>query len=235
MNPQFITHLIELRKRLIYSLCGIIVIFALLFPWANELYNIIALPLRKFLPPSSQIIATDIIAPFLVPMKLTAILAFALSLPYTIYQLWKFIAPGLYQHERKLASLIITVGMLLFIIGILFCYFVALPALFNFTLNFKSSQISLMADMAKYMNLVLSLFMVFGIAFEMPLITFVLIKLNIISLNTAKSSRKYVFLLAFIISAIVTPPDIISQIILAIPLYLLYELGLLAAKLLVKK
>lgn len=229
-----IKHLIELRKRLILSTIGFVIILLCLMPFANNIYLILATPINKYLPTNTQLIATDITAPFFVPIKLTAILAFAISLPNTVYQLWKFAAPGLYKSERKIIISLIMSSIILFIVGILFCYFAVLPALFHFISGFKSSQITMLTDIDKYLSFMLSMFMIFGIAFETPILVFLLLKFQILQLKTATKIRKFIFVGAFVIAAIVTPPDVFSQTMLAIPLYLLYELGLLAAKILIK-
>lgn len=230
MNPQTIQQLIELRKRLIFCTIGFILILAGLFPFSNQIYQLLAIPASKYLPSTTHLVALEVTAPFFVPLRLTAMVAFILSLPNTIYQIWQFIAPGLYKPERKLLISVIVSSFTLFILGIAFCYFLVLPALFHFISNFKSSQITLLADIDKYLSLVLSLFMIFGIAFETPVLVFLLIKFGILKLQTATKIRKYIFVGCFIVAAIVTPPDVLSQTMLAIPLYLLYELGILTAK-----
>lgn len=230
MNPQTIQQLIELRKRLIFCTIGFILILAGLFPFSNQIYQLLAIPASKYLPSTTHLVALEVTAPFFVPLRLTAMVAFVLSLPNTIYQIWQFIAPGLYKPERKLLISVIVSSFTLFILGIAFCYFLVLPALFHFISNFKSSQITLLADIDKYLSLVLSLFMIFGIAFETPVLVFLLIKFGVLKLQTATKIRKYIFVGCFIVAAIVTPPDVLSQTMLAIPLYLLYELGILTAK-----
>lgn len=230
MNPQTIQQLIELRKRLIFCTIGFILILAGLFPFSNQIYQLLAIPASKYLPSTTHLVALEVTAPFFVPLRLTAMVAFILSLPNTIYQIWQFIAPGLYKPERKLLISVIVSSFTLFILGIAFCYFLVLPALFHFISNFKSSQITLLADIDKYLSLVLSLFMIFGIAFETPVLVFLLIKFGVLKLQTATKIRKYIFVGCFIVAAIVTPPDVLSQTMLAIPLYLLYELGILTAK-----
>lgn len=230
MNPQTIQQLIELRKRLIFCTIGFILILAGLFPFSNQIYQLLAIPASKYLPSTTHLVALEVTAPFFVPLRLTAMVAFILSLPNTIYQIWQFIAPGLYKPERKLLISVIISSFTLFILGITFCYFLVLPALFHFISNFKSSQITLLADIDKYLSLVLSLFMIFGIAFETPVLVFLLIKFGILKLQTATKIRKYIFVGCFIVAAIVTPPDVLSQTMLALPLYLLYELGILTAK-----
>lgn len=234
MEYDFISHLIELRKRLIYALIGFIVVLGCLFPFANHLYQLLSAPLAKFMPPSSQLIATDIISPFFVPLKLAALSAMIISLPNTLYQIWQFVSPGLYKSERRLIVSIISSAFVLFLIGILFCYFLVLPAIFHFVAKIKAPQIAMFTDIDKYLSFVLSLFVVFGIAFEMPVIIFLLIKFNILSLAKARQIRPYMFVGCFIIAAIVTPPDILSQTLLALPLYALYELGIVAGNIFIR-
>lgn len=234
MEPIFIAHLVELRKRLIFAVVGFMIIFIALFPFANYWYHLLASPLARFLPANTQLIATDVISPFFVPLRLTAILAIIISLPNTIYHIWQFIAPGLYKQERRIIISVITSSFCLFIIGIAFCYFLVLPAVFHFVGAFKSSQITMMTDIDKYLSFVLSLFMIFGVAFETPVIVFLMIKFGILSIAKAKKIRPYIFVGSFILAAILTPPDVLSQTMLAIPLYALYELGVITARLFIK-
>ena len=231
MNQEFVVHLIELRKRLIYILIGFLLVFAALFHFANEIYAVLANPLLTYLPRGTQLIATDVTSPFFVPLKLTAITAILFSLPNTVYQIWRFIVPALYQHERKLMLISIFCIIVLFISGMLFCYYIVLPALFSFIGRIKSQEITMLTDVSKYLDLVMDLFLVFGITFQTPVIIFLLIYFNIVQHSKLAGLRKYVFVACFIIAAIVTPPDVLSQTLLAIPLYLLYELGMLVAKL----
>lgn len=235
MDPTFITHLIELRKRIIISGIGFFVVFITLFPFSNKLYQLLAVPVAKFLPKNSQLIATDVTSPFFVPLKLTALLAFIISLPLIIFQLWKFIAPGLYQQEKKLLVGTIGSSFILFISGIIFCYFLVLPAIFHFIGSIKPDSITMLTDIGKYLDFVLTLSFTFGLAFETPIIIFLLIRFGFLSIATAIKIRPYIFVGAFVVAAIVTPPDILSQTMLAIPLYILYELGIMAAKLFNKK
>ena len=230
MSPELINHLIELRKHLIYILIGFILVFAGLFHFANSIYAVVSAPLLVYLPRGTQLIATDVTSPFFVPVKLTAYVAIVISLPNTAYQTWRFIAPGLYKHERKLLVFSIFWVIFLFLSGIIFCYFIVLPALFNFIGHVKSQEITMLTDISKYLDLVLSLFLVFGFAFQTPVIIFLLIYFNVVKHSTMTSLRKYVFVACFILAAIVTPPDILSQTLLAVPLYFLYEIGMFLAK-----
>lgn len=234
-NPEFTQHLIELRKRLILVIIGLVVCMCILFPFCNQIYAFVIKPVSIYLPQNTQMIATDIISPFFVPVKLTLLVAIFISLPNTIYQLWQFISPALYHQEKSLLFGVIISSLLLFICGILFCYFLVLPAIFHFISGFKLSEITMMTDITKYLDFILSLFTTFGLAFETPVLVFLLIYLGILSIEKARKIRKYILVSAFIIAAIVTPPDVFSQTMLAIPLYCLYELGLLVARLIPHK
>ncbi len=231
MNQNIINHLIELRKRLIFISIGFLVVFLGLFHFANQIYIYLSNPLFAYLPKNTQLIAIDITSPFFVPLKLTAIVAIEVTFPHTIYQLWQFIAPGLYRYEQKLLGWVIICGSLLFIGGVAFCYFIVLPALFNFITHIKAAEIAMFTDINKYLDLLLNLFLVFGLSFQLPLIIFLLIHFNLVTHTKMMSFRKYILVGVFIIAAIITPPDILSQTLLAIPLYLLYEMGMLMGKL----
>ena len=234
MNNELIEHLIELRKRIIIIILGFIITFLGLLHFANVIYFYLSKPLLAYMPDGSMLIATDVTSPFFVPLKLTAIVAFILSLPNTAYQIWQFVAPGLYRHERKLIVATTISTLVLFVLGIIFCYFIVLPILFNFISHVKAINIIMLTDINKYLDLVLQLFFIFGCAFQTPIIVFLLIYFNIVGYNRMASMRKYILVGSFIVAAIVTPPDIFSQTLLAIPLYLLYELGVLMGKIIIK-
>lgn len=231
MNNTVTHQLIELRKRLIFILLGFIIVFALLFSCRNDMVRMIAKPLFEYLPKDTKLIATDVTAPFFVPVKLTACVALFLSIPNTVFQIWQYVAPGLYKHERKLLLYIIIFAIILFASGVLFCYFLVLPLLFNFINQIKATDITMFTDISKYLDMLLDLFIVFGLSFQIPIAIFCLIYFKIVSLSKIKKLRPYTFVACFILAAIVTPPDIFSQSILAIALYLLYELGIIATKL----
>ena len=232
---NIISHLFELRRRLIYILVAYLMVFLPLFHFSNTIYDALAKPLLTYLPVGSHLIATDVTSPFFVPLKLTMIVALFISLPNTIYQIWQFIAPALYRNERKLILITIVSVLFLFILGMVFCFYVVLPTLFHFISKIKAPDIAMLTDINKYLDLVLSLFIIFGIAFQMPIIIYLLIYFKIVTYRKMISLRKYMFVAVFIIAAIVTPPDILSQIMLAIPLYLLYEIGILISKLTIHK
>ncbi len=228
-DHNLILHLIELRKRFIFILIGFFIVFAILFHFDNLIFDYLAKPLFAYLPKTSNLVATDIIAPFFTPLKLSIILAIFISLPNTFIQIWAFIAPALYLHEKKIGAYCVIIAILLFAIGISFCYFLVLPILFKFINSVASPNITIMADITKYLDLILNLFLIFGICFETPLIIYLLIHFKILPINTLKKARPYIFVASFIIAAILAPPDILSQILLAIPLYLLYEVGIFFA------
>lgn len=230
-----INHLVELRKRFLFIALGIVLCLVILLPFCNEIYQIVAIPIGKYLPQNTQLIATDIISPFFVPVKLTTMVAIFFSIPNTIYQIWQFIAPGLYQREKLLLFSITTSSVILFAIGVAFCYYLVLPAIFHFIANFKMTQITMMTDIDKYLSFVLSMFLIFGIAFETPVLVFILIYTKILPIEIARKIRKYVFVGCFVIAAIVTPPDVFSQTMLALPLYVLYEVGLIMSRFINKK
>jgi sec-independent protein translocase protein TatC len=234
MNPGLISHLIELRRRIIFTALGFGLCFIGLFPWCNQLYQLLATPLLAKLGTNVHLIATEVTAPFFVPVKLAALVAFTISLPHTIYQLWQFVAPGLYRQERKLISSIIISSLALFTLGIAFCYYLVLPTVFHFIANFKSPLIDLFTDIDKYLSFIINLFMVFGLAFETPIIIFLLIYFNILPFASATKHRRLMLVISFIIAAILTPPDVVSQTMLALPLYALYELGILSARIILK-
>lgn len=233
MDENFLSHITEIRRRLIYTIIGFLILFLPLFHFDNFIYQIIAKPLLTHLPNGTKLIATDITSPFLVPMKLAAIVALVLSLPNIIYQIWQFLSPGMYGAEKKLFLIIVPCSIILFILGAIFCYFLVFPVIFDFISRIKSNEISMMTDISKYLDFIISLFIIFGLCFQMPIIIFILVYFEIVNLDKLQNIRRYMFVLAFIIGAIFAPPDIISQTMLAIPLYILYEIGMLGTKLVI--
>ena len=229
-EESFLSHLFELRDRLIRALLSIGIVFVCLFPWAKELYALLAQPLLATLPQGGQMIATDVVGVFLVPMKVALMVAFLIALPYVLYQAWAFVAPGLYAHEKKLALPLVTASVVLFFVGMAFAYFLVFPTVFGFMAQVAPDGVAWMTDIEKYLSFVMSTFMAFGVTFEVPIIVIVLVQMGIVSLAKLKEWRPYVIVGAFVIGAIVTPPDVISQLMLAIPLCLLYELGMLMAR-----
>jgi sec-independent protein translocase protein TatC len=225
----FISHLLELRTRLLRIAIGILLAFLGLFYWASDLYQLLALPLLQSLPKGGQMIATDVTTPFFVPMKVTLMAAFLLSLPHTLYQIWAFIAPGLYMHEKKWALPLIIASFLLFLIGMIFAYFLVFPVIFHFITSVTPTGVAVMTDIDKYLSFVLGIFMAFGCTFEVPIVVILLTRFGIISLLQLKSARPYIIVGAFVVAAVITPPDVVSQIMLAVPLWLLFELGVIIA------
>jgi sec-independent protein translocase protein TatC len=222
----FMTHLVELRDRLIKAALSVLVVFLGLVYWAPQIYSIFAEPLIATLPAGSSMIATDVTAPFFVPMKVTMLVAFVLALPYVLYQAWAFVAPGLYTHEKRLAMPIIVTSFLLFLVGMAFAYFFVFPAVFGFVAAYTPDGVQMATDIDKYLSFALSLFLVFGLSFETPVVQMVLIRMGVVSLQKMIDFRPYFIVAAFVVAAIVTPPDVISQLMLAIPLCLLYQLGI---------
>lgn len=230
----FIAHLIELRDRLLRSVIAIVVLMVLLFPWASELFHAFATPVLNSLPEGQSMIATGAISPFFIPLKLAALAAVFLAMPYLLYQLWAFIAPGLYQHERRLAMPLIVSSSALFYIGAGFAYFIVIPAVFHFMGMFAPEGVSFMPDIGSYLDFSITLFFTFGLAFEVPVAVVLLSVIGMVTPEQLAEKRRYAILVAFIIGAIFTPPDILSQFMLAIPVWMLYELGILVARMLRK-
>lgn len=234
-DSTFISHLLELRTRLIRVLLALFLGFLPCALFARELYSFLAFPLLEELPQGGQMIATEVVTPFFIPMKVALMVAFLITLPHTLYQVWAFIAPGLYSHEKRLFLPLVFVSSLLFFIGMAFAYFAALPLVFEFIVYFAPEGVAVMTDISAYLNFVLTMFLAFGITFEVPVVVLILIRTGLVSIEKMKSIRRFVLVGAFIIGAIFTPPDVMSQILLAIPLYLLYELGIILAALLMKQ
>lgn len=230
MEQSLIDHLTELRSRLLRTLVVIIVIFIGFFCFSNEIYHFLARPLLKHLPAGSKMIATEVASPFLAPTKLAASLAFFVAMPYILYQLWAFIAPGLYQREKRLAFPLLCSSIVLFYVGACFAYFVVFPMVFSFFTHTAPPDISIMTDINHYLNFILTFFLIFGIVFEVPVAVFSLVISEIISIETLKKARPYILVGAFFIGMILTPPDVFSQTLLAIPMYLLFEIGLWIAE-----
>ena len=233
-EETFFSHLVELRDRLIRVLLSVGVVFLCLFPWAKELYALLAQPLLATLPKGGQMIATDVVGVFLVPMKVALMVAFLIALPYVLYQVWAFVAPGLYAHEKRLAFPLVASSVLLFFVGMAFAYFLVFPTVFGFMSKIAPEGVAWMTDIEKYLSFVLTSFIAFGVTFEVPVIVIVLVKMGIVELKTLKEWRPYVIVGAFVVGAIFTPPDVISQLMLAVPLCLLYELGMLMARFVTK-
>jgi sec-independent protein translocase protein TatC len=229
-QETFLSHLIELRSRLMHSIVAVVIVLVALFPWAKDIYSVLARPLLKALPQGSTMIATDVTGTFLVPLKVTLMAAFLIALPYVLYQMWAFVAPGLYQHEKRLALPVIVSSVFFFALGMCFAYFVVFPIAFGFFAGYTPSGVQMMTDIDKYLSFVLTMFIAFGITFEVPVVVVVLVRLGVVELKKLQSIRGYVIVGAFVVGAIFTPPDVLSQCMLAVPLWLLYEFGLLVAR-----
>lgn len=229
-QETFISHLIELRTRLLRAIVAVVVVLLCLFPFAKDIYALLAAPLLRALPRGATMIATDVTGTFLVPLKVTLMAAFLIALPVVLYQMWAFVAPGLYQHEKKLVVPVIVSSFFFFLLGMSFAYFFVFPIAFGFFASYAPAGVQMMTDIDKYLSFVLTMFIAFGVTFEVPVIVIVLVRLGIVSLETLRSIRAYVIVGAFVVGAVFTPPDVVSQLLLAVPLWLLYELGLLLAR-----
>ncbi len=229
-EDTFISHLVELRDRLLRSLVAIALVFLCLMPWASELYDLLAHPMMRALPEGTRMIATGVVTPFLVPVKVAVMVAFVIVLPYVLYQAWAFVAPGLYAHEKRLVLPLVVASTILFLLGIAFCYFFVFGVVFDFVNRIAPKSISVAPDIENYLNFVLTMFLAFGVTFEVPIVVIILVRMGVVTVEQLKSVRPYYIVGAFVVAAIVTPPDVLSQLLLATPMCLLYELGLLAAR-----
>ncbi len=231
-DPQesFMSHLIELRTRLMRSIIAVVIVVVVLFPFAKDIYALLAQPLLRVLPAGSTMIATDVTGTFLVPLKVTLMAAFLIALPYVLWQAWAFVAPGLYQHEKRLVVPVLVSSCVFFACGMAFAYFFVFPVAFGFFAGYTPAGVQMMTDIDKYLSFVMTMFIAFGLTFETPVVVVVLVRMRVVSLDKLKSIRPYVIVGAFVIGAIFTPPDVISQCLLAVPLWLLYELGLQLAR-----
>jgi sec-independent protein translocase protein TatC len=235
-EAPFVSHLVELRDRLIRAVIAVGIAFAVLafWPGPSGLYDLLAAPLVAHLPKGATLIATNVISPILVPLKITLMAAFMIALPVVLYQVWAFVAPGLYSHEKKMVLPLVVSSTLLFIIGVAFCYFLVIPGMSQFIQAFAPASITAAPDIEQYFGFVLTLFLVFGIAFEVPIAVIVLVRIGVVTIEQLKQFRGYFIVGAFIVAAVVTPPDVISQLALAIPMVILYEIGIIVARLTVK-
>ncbi|OQA32929.1 MAG: Sec-independent protein translocase protein TatC [Betaproteobacteria bacterium ADurb.Bin341] len=235
MNDQteasFISHLIELRTRLLRCLFAFALLFVALsiYPGSSAMYDFLALPLTHALPEGTRMLAIGVVTPFMVPLKVTAMAAFALALPFVLYQVWAFVAPGLYLHERRLVLPLIISSSLLFLLGMAFCYFLVFGQVFKFIAGFAPKSITPAPDIESYFSFVLTMFIAFGLSFEVPVALVMLVKMGVVSLEKLRAWRSYFIVGAFVVAAVITPPDVVSQLALAIPMCLLYELGIFAA------
>ena len=234
-NQPLMAHLLELRNRLLRVFVVVLVVFAALFPFSESLYLYISEPLRTFLPSTSTMIATEVTSPFLTPFKLALVSAIFLSMPYILYQLWAFIAPALYKQEKKTALPLFCASVILFYTGMAFAYYLVFPLVFLFFTSVAPEGISVMPDIRAYLDFVLKLFMAFGLSFQIPIAVVILSWLGTVDPNKLATKRPYVFVLCFIVGMLLTPPDIISQALLAIPMWLLFEVGILFGRLVSNK
>jgi sec-independent protein translocase protein TatC len=206
------------------------VVFVILFPFASELYDLLAYPMMRALPEGSKMIATGVVAPFLIPVKVAAMVAFAAALPYVLYQAWAFVAPGLYAHERRLVVPLVFASTVLFFVGVAFCYFFVFGVVFDFVYKIAPKSISVAPDIENYLNFVITMFLAFGVTFEVPIAVLILVRMGAVTIEQLTSIRPYFIVGSFVIAAIVTPPDVLSQLLLAVPMCVLYEVGIIAAR-----
>jgi sec-independent protein translocase protein TatC len=231
-QESFMSHLVELRQRLVRAVGAVLLFFVALFLWPGSgyIYDLLAAPLMSALPEGAKMIATGVITPFMVPVKVTALAAFLVALPYVLYQAWAFVAPGLYEHEKKLALPLVVSSTLLFLIGIAFCYYFVFGKVFAFIHDFAPKSITPAPDIEAYFSFVITMFIAFGVTFEIPIVVIVLVRMGLVSIEKLRDARPYVIVGAFVISAVVTPPDVLSQFLLAVPMCLLYEAGILLSR-----
>jgi sec-independent protein translocase protein TatC len=231
-QESFISHLVELRQRLVRAVGAVLALFVVLFlyPGSGAIYDYLALPLMNALPEGAKMIATGVITPFMVPVKVTALVGFMIALPYVLYQAWAFVAPGLYEHEKKLALPLIVASSVLFFAGVAFCYFFVFGKVFAFIHDFAPKSITPAPDIEAYFSFVITMFIAFGVTFEIPIVVILLVRMGIVSVDKLREARPYVIVGAFVVAAVVTPPDVLSQFMLAVPMCLLYEAGLFLAR-----
>lgn len=232
-QDTFVSHLIELRQRLVRAMAVFLVFFVVVgfvWPGAGAVYDFLAAPLMYALPEGTKMIATGVITPFMVPVKVAALVAFMLALPWILYQAWAFVAPGLYEHEKKLAVPIVFASTVLFLLGVAFCYYFVFGQVFSFIHGFAPKSITPAPDIEAYFSFVITMFLAFGVTFEIPIVVIVLVRSGVVSIEKLREARPYVIVGAFVIAAVVTPPDVLSQFMLAVPMCLLYEAGLFLAR-----
>jgi sec-independent protein translocase protein TatC len=228
-TQTIVTHLIELRTRITHALIALLLVFICLFPWASDLYTLLAQPLLAKLPQGTQMIATDVTTPFFVPVKVAMMAAFLITLPYILLQMWKFVAPGLYAHEKKFLFPVILSSVLLFVAGMAFAYFAVFPAVFGFVIAAAPEGVAVMTDIEKYLGFVMGMFLAFGVSFQVPVAVVVMVRMGVVTVEKLREARPYVIVGAFIVGAVLTPPDVISQFMLAVPMWLLFEVGVIVA------
>ena len=233
-EQTLLDHLIELRDRLLHMVVAVLILFLVLFPFSEQIFSTVAQPLLALMPDGTSMIATSVTSPFLVPFKLVLLLAVLLAVPYLLHQLWAFVAPGLYSHEKKLAAPLLISSVLLFYCGIAFAYFVVFPLLFAFFIAVAPEGVAVMTDIGQYLDFIIAIFFAFGIAFEVPVATFLLILAGVTTADDMARKRPYIIVGAFVIGMMLTPPDVISQSLLAVPMWALFEIGLIMSRLFIK-
>ena len=234
-QQPLISHLLELRNKLLRAIGSVLLVFICMVYWANDIYHYMAIPLMQALPESGSMIATDVAAPFFAPFKLTLVLAFFVAIPYVLYQVWSFVAPGIYKHEKRLITPLLFSSTLLFYLGIAFSYYVVFPVVFGFFASVAPEGVEVATDISSYLSFILKLFFAFGLAFEIPVAVVLLCWGGVTNVEDLRTKRPYIVVGAFVIGMLLTPPDIISQTMLAIPMLVLFEGGLLAARFYTKK
>ncbi|HMK21521.1 MAG TPA: twin-arginine translocase subunit TatC [Terriglobales bacterium] len=234
-QETFLSHLVELRNRLVWSLIAVVVVFVCLVPWAKDIYHLLSEPMLAQLPKGGRMIATEITSPFFIPFKVTFLAAVVISLPFLLYQAWAFVAPGLYAHEKRLVAPLVIASTLLFFCGMAFAYLLVFPTVFRVMQAFTPSGVEWMPDIGTYLSFVINMFLAFGVTFEVPIVVILLVRMGAVTVEKLKAMRPYVIVGAFIVAAVVTPPDVTSQILLALPLCVLYEVGLVVASVMARR
>jgi sec-independent protein translocase protein TatC len=233
-SESFLSHLFELRDRLLRAVIALLVVFLCLFPFANKIYSFLAKPIVAQLPPNVHMVAFEVTSPFFIPMKVTFLAALVIALPFVLYQIWAFVAPGLYAHEKRLVGPLVAASTVLFVCGMAFAYYLVFPLVFGVMQKFTPEGVSWMPDIAAYFNFVVNMFIAFGVTFEVPIAVILMVKVGIVTIAKLREIRPYVIVGAFVVAAVVTPPDVMSQLMLAVPLCLLYEAGIIVAALMAK-
>jgi sec-independent protein translocase protein TatC len=235
VQDTFLSHLVELRNRLLWSVIAVGIVFLCLVPWAKDIYHIISQPMLAQLPKGGRMIATEITSPFFIPFKVTFLTAVLITLPFLLYQAWAFVAPGLYTHEKRLVAPLIFASTVLFAGGMAFAYFAVFPTVFRVMQAFTPAGVEWMPDIGTYLSFVMNMFIAFGVTFQVPVVVIILVRMGVVTVAKLKEVRPYVIVGAFVVAAVVTPPDVTSQILLAFPICLLYEVGILLASLTAKR
>jgi sec-independent protein translocase protein TatC len=229
-EQSFLTHLVELRQRLVRAALAVVIVFLALTPFMKEIFDLLSQPMMAALPAGSKLLATGVITPFMVPLKVTLFVALLIALPYVLWQVWAFVAPGLYKHEKRLAVPLIASSVVMFGLGMAYCYFVVFGFVFKFIAGFAPMSVNVSPDIEAYFSFVMGMFLAFGLTFEVPIIVVLVARFGIASVDKLKQARPYIIVGAFIVAAVFTPPDVLSQLLLAIPLCVLYELGIFLAR-----